>query len=213
MFLNTKTFHHKKEGGFGMSRILIATVYANEPVTVSATKLGVDRIILLIDKNPDKTMEESLNIIKKSVGPIVETKKTELYDIVKIVDEAIKIIDDLNENDEIYVNITAGRKTKALGLLYASYLRSKKIKKIVYVTEETKDMITLPKLSFNLKPAQKKILEYIHKHGLSSITKAADETEIPRSMFYSNLDELRDMGLVEGKDEVKLTEAGMIARL
>src|SRR3989344_985029 len=101
-----------------MVRVLIATFYAHEPVTVSAARLGVDKIVLLIDNEPDKKQQEALEVIKKSVGPIVETVKSDIYDIVAVAKVARNIIDQY-EKDEIYVNITAGRKTKALGLLYA----------------------------------------------------------------------------------------------
>src|SRR3989344_729054 len=98
-----------------MKRVLIATVYSHEPVTVSATRLGVDKIVLLVDKNPDNKQKESLEIIKKAVGPIVETKETDLYDVVNVAKVAVEIIDK-NQGNEIYVNITSGRKTQALGL-------------------------------------------------------------------------------------------------
>ena len=196
-----------------MKRILIATIYSDEPVTVSATRLGIDKLILLIDDNPDNKQQEAIDIVKKAVGPIVDARKTEVYNIVKVAEEVVKIIDDLDEDDEIYINITAGRKTKALGLLFASYVRSNKIKKIVYVTEETKEMIVLPKLSFNLKPTQKKILEYIGDNAVCSIMKASENIGMSRSILYSNIDELKDMGLIESKDKIRLTDAGRIARL
>ena len=197
-----------------MKRILIATVYSHEPVTVSAARLGVDKIILLIDKEPDKPQKEALEIIEKSVGPIVETVKTDVYDIVEVAKVARDIIDKY-EKDEIFVNITAGRKTKALGLLYACYIRSKKINKIIYVTEEDKRMIILPKLSFNLKDTELKVLEYINKKGIKSIIDLSKEMEISRSMLYTNLDELKDKGLIEetSKKEYLLTDAGRIAIL
>jgi DNA-binding MarR family transcriptional regulator len=83
------------------------------------------------------------------------------------------------------------------------------------VAEEDKKMITLPKLSFNLKPTEQKVLEFISKKGIKSIIDSAKEMEISRSMLYSNLDELKDKGLIEetGKREYILTDAGRIAIL
>ena len=197
-----------------MARVLIATVYEDAPVIVSAARLGVDRIVLLIDKQPDEKQQGALEIIKKSVGPIVETVKSDIYDIVEIAKVARDIIDKY-EKDEIYVNITAGRKTKALGLLYACYARSSKIKKIIYVTEEDKKIIVLPKLSFNLRPTELKVLEHINKDGIMSITESAQKIDISRSMLYSNLDELKAKGLIEETDDKEyiLTDAGRIALL
>ena len=197
-----------------MARVLIATLYEHEPVTVSAAKLGVDKIVLLIDNEPDKKQQEALEIIKKSVGPIVETVKSDIYDIVAVAKVACSIID-RHQKDELYVNITAGRKTRALGLLYACYVRDKWINKIIYITEEDKKMIILPKLSFNLKPTELKVLEHIDKKEIKSITDSAAEIDVSKSMLYSNLDELKNKGLIEEtKDkEYVLTDAGRIALL
>jgi CRISPR-associated protein Csa3 len=197
-----------------MARILIATFYAHEPITVSAAKLGVDKIVLLIDNEPDKKQQEALEIIKKSVGPIVETVKSDIYDIVAVAKVACNIID-RHQKDELYVNVTAGRKTKALGLLYACYMRDKWVNKIIYITEEDKKMIILPKLSFNLKPTELKVLEHIEKKEIRSITDSAAEIDVSKSMLYSNLDELKNKGLIEETKEKEyiLTDAGRIALL
>ena len=37
----------------GGKKVLIATLYSSEPVILATTKLGPDRLILLIDKKPD----------------------------------------------------------------------------------------------------------------------------------------------------------------
>lgn len=197
-----------------MKRVLISTVYSHEPVTVSATRLGVDKIILLIDKKPNEIQRKSLDIIKNAVGPIVETRESDLYDVVEVAKVATEVIDK-NQGEEIYINITSGRKTQALGLLFASYIRDKKISKIIYITEENKNMLILPKLSFNLKSTEVRVLEHISKKGLKSVIKASDELEISKSMLYTNLDELQEKGLIE---EIKergfiLTDAGRIAIL
>lgn len=195
-----------------MKRLLIATLYSDEPVTVSAAKIGVDKVVLLIDENPDKKQQDSLEVVKKALGPIVETVKTDVYDILKVAKKAVEVIDK-HERDEIYVNITSGRKTKALGLLFAAYHRSKKIKKIVYITEETKAMIVLPKLDFGLKPTQVKVLEFIDKNGIKSMVTDAKKMGISRSMLYSTIDELKNMGLIEEKPKIILTDAGKIGIL
>jgi len=121
-----------------MAKILIATLYVFEPIIASSTKISADRLILLIDKQPDEKQQKSLDIIKQSLGSVLEIKtvKTDVYDIVEVARESVKIIDLLSDKDEIYIDITAGRKTKALGLLFGAYARSTRIKRIMYVKEE-----------------------------------------------------------------------------
>ena len=44
-------------------KVLIATLYSAEPVILATTRLGPDRLILLVDNEPDKEQEKSLKLI------------------------------------------------------------------------------------------------------------------------------------------------------
>ena len=50
-----------------MGKVLIATLYSLDPVLVGANKLGPDRLVLLVDKEPSKEQEKSLEVIKSSL--------------------------------------------------------------------------------------------------------------------------------------------------
>ena len=196
-----------------MAKVLIATVYSPEPVLMAANKLGPDRMFLLIDKVPDKTQEDSLNLIKSSIGRVIDIKivKTEVYDIVEVARKAVDIIDMQPKDDEIFVNVTSGRKTKAIGLLFGAYARISRVKKIMYYPEEKDSSpVFLPKLSFQLTESQKKVLEYIEVGKFDSLMDLSEKIDISRAMLYRNIKELEEMGLV---DDLKLTDAGKIARL
>jgi CRISPR locus-related DNA-binding protein len=196
-----------------MVKVLIATLYGPDPILVAANKLGPDRIILLIDEEPNDKQKESLELLNNSLGRIIDIKtvKTEVYDISEVARKAVEIIDMQPKDDEIFVNVTSGRKTKAIGLLFASYARHGKIKKIMYFPEEKgASVVFLPKLQFNLNESQKKVLEYIEKGCFNSLMDLSDKIEISRAMLYRNIKELEDKGLV---DDLKLTDAGKIARL
>lgn len=197
-----------------MAKIIIATMYHSDAVMAAATKFGADRLILLIDKRPDKTLQDGLNLITKAIGKVVEIKtvKIDPYDIVSTAEEAVKAIDLLSEQDKIIVNVTSARKTQSLGLLFAAYSRVRHIEAIVYMPEDKPDPIYLPKLSFNLTGSQKKVLEYIQHHKESSISEMAEKIDISRGMLYRNIKELQDLDLLQ-KDTLKLTDAGRIAVL
>ena len=96
-------------------KVLIATLYSAEPVLLASNRLGPDKLILLVDKDPNNEQEKSLKLIKDSLGKVIEVKaiKTDVYDIVKVATECVKIIDMQPKEDSIYINITSGRKTKA----------------------------------------------------------------------------------------------------
>ncbi|MGY4884450.1 MAG: CRISPR-associated CARF protein Csa3 [Nanobdellota archaeon] len=208
-----------KEGGDTSKmgkKVLIATLYSPEPVLLAATRLGPERMILLIDKEPNKEQESAVKLIQDSLGKVIDIKiiKTEVYDIVDVAKKVVEIIDLQPTEDHIFINITSGRKTKAIGLLFAAYARHDRVSKIAYNPEEDKNkVIYLPKLRFILTEKQKSILEELDKHPESSISDLSNKIDISTAMLYRAIAELEDMDLVSKEDGYKLTDAGRIARL
>ena len=197
-------------------KVLIATLYNPEPVLLAATRLGPDRIILLIDKESNKEQENAVKLIQDSLGKVIDVKtsKTDVYDIVEVAKKAVELIDMQPNEDHIFVNITSGRKTKAIGLLFAAYVRHDRVSKIAYNPEEDKNkVIYLPRLSFKLTENEKRILEEVDKNPGSSISDLSKKIEISTAMLYRAIGELEDMDLVSKEEGYKLTDAGRIARL
>lgn len=204
------------EGDKIMGKVLIATLYNPDPVMLATTRLGPDRLILLIDKEPNKEQQEALKLIQNSLGKVIDVKtvKTEVYDIVKVAEKAVETIDMQPKEDIIYVNITSGRKTKAIGLLFAAYARHDRVKKIAYnLEEDPKSVVYLPRLSFKLNDSQKTILDALEKNDYESHVELSKKVEMSTSMLYRAIDELKDMDLVTTENGIKLTDAGKIARL
>ena len=208
----------KEKGDMG-KKVLIATVYRYpEPVLLAATRLGPDRMILLIDKELKKEQESSVKLIQDSLGKVIDIKlvKTEVYDIVEIAKKVVEIIDLEPNDNQIFINITGSRKTQAIGVLLAAYARHDKVKKIAYnPEEEKKDVIYLPRLSFKLTETQKKILEEIDKHPDLSIADISKKVDISMAMAYRAIGELEDMDfvIISKEEGYKLSDAGRIARL
>lgn len=199
-----------------MVNIIIATLYKKEPVMVSATRFGADSLFLIVDEKPAKEQQNSLETIKEALGEAIKVNiiKTKLYDIVDTAKKCVSIIDDHSEKDNIIVDITASRKTQSLGLLFAAYKRSDMVNKIVYISEEDRATVELPKLSFKIRDNQELILKIIKKRGYSNLKDLADKAEISRGMLHRNLVELRNMGLIEKRiNGFELTDAGRIAIL
>ena len=197
-------------------KVLIATLHTSDPVMLAVTRLGPDRLILLTDKETNKEQDEALDLIEKSIGNVIEikTKKTDVYDIVQIAKDCVDIIDMQPKDDLIFVNITSGRKTKAIGLLLAAYARHDKVKKIAYNPQDDKNAIVyLPRLSFKLTESQKNILEEIGNSRFESIGDLAKKVDLSPAMLYRAIQELEDMDLMTTEPEIKLTDAGKIARL
>ena len=200
-----------------VKKVLIATLYRPEPVILATTRLGPERLILLVDEEPSKEQEKSLKIINDSLGKVIDVKvvKTEVYNIVNVAKKAVEIIDLQPTEDEVYINITSGRKTKAIGLLFAAYARHDRVKKIAYNPEEDRNAVVyLPRLSFKLTLSEKKILEMLDKKGkYDNIMDLAKDVDLSTAMLYRSIDELKDKDMVTTENGVELTDAGKIARL
>jgi CRISPR locus-related DNA-binding protein len=214
--LINKVIDDIKEGDKLMAKVLIATLYNPDPVILATTRLGPDRLILLIDKDPNKEQQDALKLIQASLGKVIDVKtvKTEVYDIVKVAEKAVEVIDMQPKDDLIYVNVTSGRKTKAIGLLFAAYARHDRVRKIAYnVEEDPKAVVYLPRLSFKLTESQKMILDALDKSDYESHTKLSEKVSMSTGMLYRAIDDLKDMDLITTENGIKLTDAGKIARL
>src|SRR3989339_389606 len=193
-YLSSKCF---EEMGETMGKkVLIATVYNPDPVLLAATKLGPDRLILLLDEKPDREQDKALKLIQDSLGKVIEVKtvKCAVYDVVKVASKCVEIIDMQPKEDVVYVNITSGRKTKAIGLLFAAYARHDRVKKIAYNPEEDKSAVVyLPRLIFKLSESEKKVLEAIGNDTYENPIELAKKLDLSTAMLYRSLDELEDM--------------------
>jgi len=198
-----------------LPRVLITTTYSTNSIVLLVTKLGIERLYLLMDKKPDKTQKKAAKTIEASFGKAIKVKRKRvgLYDVVGIAKECVILIDDIPDKDELYLNVTPGRKTQSMGLLLGSYARSNRVKKALYCIEETNQILDLPVLSFNLNKSQLKILKNIEES--KNLSKFAEHLKISRAMLYRHIKELRVRGLIEEnkENELLLTDAGRIARL
>ena len=72
----------EQQGG-NLAKVLIATLYSPDAVLLAATRLSADRLVLLVDENPTKELEQNLKLIKDSLGRVIEVKtvKVKVYDV------------------------------------------------------------------------------------------------------------------------------------
>src|SRR3989338_5139585 len=96
--------------GDGMTKVLIATLYSPDPVLLAATRLGPNRLILLIDKEKNQEQEKGLKLIMESLGRVIDVKavKTEVYDIVEVARKCVEIIDLPAKDYKVFLNIPSG---------------------------------------------------------------------------------------------------------
>jgi CRISPR-associated protein Csa3 len=197
-----------------MHNALLSTIYDSSAVVFAIKKFDIDKVILLIDTKPDEEQIKSVKSVREVFGNLVEIKDEmiDVYNIADITKRVVDIIDAIPEKDQIFINITAGRKPQSLGVVFAAYQRMTRIKKVVYITEENKDIVTLPMLSFDLTNSQLELLRSVEK--IDSVNKLEKKLNIQKAMIYRNIKDLQTRGFIEKVDGgLKLTDAGKIAIL
>lgn len=193
--------------------IVIATIYSHEPVIAGVVKLGATRLILLKDTNSSKEQDEAVDKVKKALESYVkiETIQTSVYDICQIAADVVELIDSFGKDAKIYLNVSAGRKTKSLGLMFAGYARSSRIEQIVYVTKEDQEVVTLPNMPFNLNDKQRKVLSQFIGHKPERMREVYRAAGISRATLFLMLKDFKRKGMMDQNND--LSVAGKIALL
>jgi CRISPR locus-related DNA-binding protein len=195
-----------------MQTAMIATLYSYDPVIAGVTKLGANSLFLLVDQPPKEEQEKAIKEVKKVLGKYVDIKiiTTDVYDTYNVAKDVVGLIDKLPGDIRLIINISAARKTKALGLMFAGYARNERVEKIVYITKERQEIVILPKMSFQLNKSQRRILDFFDKNAVSEMKYIYHSLNMSKSMFYKTYRELENNGFLNNK---AITNAGRIALL
>ena len=199
-----------------MTKILISSIYDHNSVMLCATKFSVEELYLIIDKEPNKIQKNAIKIVKDSLGSVItiHERKAEVYDILGTAKLTVDILDRLPEGQEVYINITAGRKTQSLGLTYGAYARIGKVDYIVYATEETKEILYLPKLNYEITDTQRQMLELISVNKLTSTFQVSEKVSTSTAMAYRNVETLKNKGMIiQMKEGIVITDYGRLVLL
>ena len=201
-----------------MKKILISNAYDFTPMVGAITKIGPDIVYAVMNNTPEAHQKDALKKLKNTFKHIeFKEIKTEIYKVYEIAKEIVKAIDGMYTQDtEIYLDITSGRKTKSIGILLGGYQRSGKIKDILYFTQEINQMVTLPKLSFEISKKSSDLLELVSKKPVSLPDLANNKklNSMGRTSVYLNIRDLKEKGLVtEDKGLLYLTVYGKLVLL
>jgi CRISPR-associated protein Csa3 len=201
-----------------MKKILLTNTYSFTPMVGAITRVGPDIIYLIMDKESDDKQKEAKEKLKNTFKHIeFKEIKTSVYEVYEIAKEIIAAIDKIYKEDEneIYIDITSGRKPKSIGIMLGCYARNNKIKDILYFTQEINQMVVVPKLSFDISKKAYDLLEEISKKGISLPELAnSDKFNIGRTAIYNNIRDFKEKGLVEEKNTLLyLTDYGKLLLL
>jgi CRISPR-associated protein Csa3 len=204
--------YEKKSECDTMDYTLISTIYAIEPVMFCITNFSPKKVVLLREEDAPKDKLKVEETLAETLGKFIdiETKITSLYEVVRIAKDTVDVIEqEAAQGRKIVVNISGGRKPQALGALFGCYARHKMIERIVYVTEEDKQVLDLPILNFGISETKLMVLEELKK-GDISVKNLAIKIGISRGMTYNHIRELREMGFI-APDKLEITTAGELA--
>lgn len=197
-----------------MSKLLISTFYSIEPFMQGFHKFSPNHVIIICGDDNNKELEKNIKSVTSVIKSVakIEVIKIKHYDIYGTAAKMVNLLDNSkNKYNEININITGGRKTSALGLLYGAYARKEKINNIVYITEEDNEIIELPKMSYNISKSKRFILEYISSNEEFKVVTLANKMKKTRGLIYIHIKDLIKDGLLD--KNMKLTTAGRIALL
>ena len=175
-----------------MTHTLISTIYSIEPVMFCITHFSPKKIDLLVDEDPDEKQSEAIRMLNETVGKVleIELKRTSVYNLIQIAEDTVDMIEaEHDRKRKITINISGGRKPQALGALFGCYARPDIIDKIVYVTEEDKNIIELPILNFGISKTKRRILEELE----TGKTPLKSNIELNMDMQDNQIKELRQM--------------------
>ena len=216
-YINIKDPRNNNNKGVYVVKILISTIYEHNSVMLCANRFSVNKIYLLVDNEPKKEQKDAIQIVKSALGGFVEIieKSVSLYDIVDVAKTVVSILDSINQNDSVYVNATCGRKPQSLGLVYGCYARIKKVKELVYITEEEKKIINLPKLSIEINESQRDMLELVENCKFQTIMEMSGNIKMSRAIVYRNFEALKDKGMIKQTDDgvIEITDFGKLVLL
>ncbi|MFC2133836.1 CRISPR-associated CARF protein Csa3 [Bacteroidota bacterium] len=191
-------------------KVLIATIFEGRSNLQTIPTISPEKIYFIVDTPIHEKRQTAINAIQHKYPEIkIEKVFVKHYDVVDVAKNVIGVMESEKSN-ELFVNITEGRKTMSIGLLFGAYMMKEFVKSVFYITEETNDQISLPLVDLKVKNGRKDLLELI-KNGTSSTDELSKKLDITSGHLYVQLKELRDKGFIS--KENKITELGKIAIL
>jgi CRISPR-associated protein Csa3 len=198
-----------------MGKVLLATVWKNEPIMKNIAEYDIEKLILvheeekLADKGDWDQKSQEINEIEESpISDVIEIKKisTGLNELYRVAKDVYKEISD--EKRDIIVNITGGRKMQAIGTLLAAS-KTKNVEEALYWPEEASkvnEKIQVPLFNFLISEKEQKVIEKVSRHNQAK--KIVEDLEMSQSMVYSHLRELEKKGFLAKEDGWTLTDLG-----
>lgn len=200
-----------------MKSLICTLGFKPEAVITSIKMFGGDKLIIVyggIQKDTHKRVKDAVETIKAAIPETFIPSKyiqVEHYDIsavTRLVRDLIR--EEYTLGNEIFVNVSGGRKTLAFATQMACYIEYDKVSRLFYITEEDDKYIELPIIRWKLSDTKRQIL-WIFQTGDREVKSIAERLDISNSMIYKHINELAEDGFLHRVlDKFEPTQIGMI---
>ncbi|MCW1298616.1 MAG: CRISPR-associated CARF protein Csa3 [Candidatus Parvarchaeota archaeon] len=203
-----------------MVKVHIVTVGAPpEPPIEGIKKFGCEVLYLIVNEFSRETGEKVMKMIEP-FNIKTEMIEVDVYNIPSIVRKIRDLIrKEGAKGNEIYLNLTGGRKTLPFAVMLAGFFESQHVKKIFYVAEEGNKIVELPILPLEstsiLTKEKFEILQLLGRKRRLTIKEVSKLTKKSIPICHQHLSDLEEKGFVvsekKGKEKVfEISELGRI---
>ena len=177
-------------------------------------KLSPDKTVIVTVKGKGSTgdagdVKGTLEDLKNKFPSIIfGTVYVNEFDVVGTTREIDRIIKKYG-NDEVYLNVTEGRKTMFLSGVYAASLNKGLVEDVFYLRKDNNELMPVPISlpNFEISGNKIKILEQFDR-GNKDINDIKDKLGVHRSLVYAALKDLVKKGYIN--KGFRLTDYGKI---
>jgi CRISPR locus-related DNA-binding protein len=179
---------------------------------VGVRQFGAVKLYLVHGRG--REVEKAAEDIKNAVSRFVPIRVYQVneYDVGQAANTIRKIVMDEHKiRNQIYINLTGGRKTLGLAAMLAAFREADKVLKLFYVTEEKHEIIELPILPYQeISETKAKILKLISQDVID-VKEMSGRLNITETMIYNHIRDLTKADLVRKSDGgYRLTVAGKL---
>lgn len=188
-------------------KVLISMLYECTVVNeIILYKLNPDKTIIITVKEKEG-IKAALDGLKKTFSKIAfEVVYVDEFDVVGITKKLNRIIK-REKNNQIYLNVTEGRKTMFLAGTYAASLNKDLVEGAFYLRQDNNKLMPIPLPDFTISKNKISILESLDK-GTKDVNKIKQKLRVHRSLVYASLKDLVRNGHIT--KELELTDSGKI---
>lgn len=190
-----------------MGRTLVTVLYHKKYFKQLITKIGdIEKLIVLYDPDGEEDVKKNLDEIKDFFDDIleIETVKCDQFDINKTAQIVANYINE--EENDVVVNVTHGRKIQAIALTITAFSNIDNIDEIVYYIKD-KGLINIPKLEVSLSRDKISVLQGIEAN--LEVEEISDGLGVSKGMVYNHIRDMRKQGHIK-TGKLKLTNEGKL---